>query len=153
MVDRNLIRSLEDDSITSVLDGLFDGDGDEIPDLEPSMSAGPEFDVNAIIDGRVVRMDDEAVLVDVGFKSEGTIPLNEWEEEEEPPKIGDTIKVLIEDLEDEFGSTDDPRAAQEGRHLHASVGARPVRVPRQGHPQAQVHHHRMFHHCMRLPFA
>ncbi len=108
MVDRNLIRSLEDDSITSVLDGLFDGDGDEIPDLEPSMSAGPEFDVNAIIDGRVVRMDDEAVLVDVGFKSEGTIPLNEWEEEEEPPKIGDTIKVLIEDLEDEFGSTDDP---------------------------------------------
>jgi len=108
MVDRNLIRSLEDDSIIDVLDGMFDNEGDEISDLEPSIAAGPEFDVNAIVDGRIVRMDDDAVLVDVGFKSEGTIPLNEWEEEEEPPKVGDTIKVLIEDLEDEFGSTDDP---------------------------------------------
>ena len=34
------------------------------------------------------------VLVDVGYKSEGTIPLNEWEEDEDPPQPGEIVKVL-----------------------------------------------------------
>jgi len=48
------------------------------------------------------------VLVDVGFKSEGTIPLSEWEEEEEKPEVGTTIKVLVEEVEDATGTTEDP---------------------------------------------
>ena len=56
----------------------------------------------------MIRVDDDRVLVDVGFKSEGTIPLSEWEEEEEKPEVGTTIKVLVEEVEDATGTTEDP---------------------------------------------
>jgi small subunit ribosomal protein S1 len=47
------------------------------------------------------------VLVDIGFKSEGSISLDEWKEEDEPPQVGQLVKVLIEDLEDETATPDD----------------------------------------------
>ena len=40
------------------------------------------------------------MLVDVGYKSEGMIPLNEWDDAEEPPQPGQMVKVLVEDIED-----------------------------------------------------
>jgi small subunit ribosomal protein S1 len=106
MVNRNLIRSLEDDDISSAIAELFPAD--EIAVLDADISDTQDFDVNKIVDGTIVRIDDEAALVDVGFKSEGTIPLSEWEDHEEPPEIGQTLKVLIEDMEDETGRADDP---------------------------------------------
>ena len=42
-----------------------------------------DFDVNTIVEGRILRVDDEMVLVDVGFKSEGSIPRSEWDDSEE----------------------------------------------------------------------
>ena len=99
MVNRNLIRSLESDS---ELDALVH---DEIGELDEatllSMETETQFDVNKIVEGRVIRVDDEMVLVDFGFKSEGTISRNEWDEQEEPPKVGDMVKVLVEELEDD----------------------------------------------------
>jgi len=109
MVNRNLIRSLEDDDIAVEFEAMFPGQeaDDEIPDwfLE---SPGDNINLNQIVDGKVLRVDEDSVLLDVGFKSEGTIDISEWKEHEPPPKIGDTVKVLIEDLEDETGKTDDP---------------------------------------------
>jgi small subunit ribosomal protein S1 len=70
---------------------------------------GENLAVNQIIDGKILRVDEETVLVDVGYKSEGTIPRNEWEEWEEPPQVGDVVKVLIEDVEDVFGRTEESR--------------------------------------------
>ncbi len=70
---------------------------------------GSELAVNKIIDGRVLRVDNEFVLVDVGYKSEGVIPRSEWEEEEEPPEPGQTVKVLIEEMEDVIGRADEGR--------------------------------------------
>ena len=49
------------------------------------------------------------MLVDVGYKSEGIILRNEWEENEPPPEPGQMIKVLIEDVEDVYGLVDDSR--------------------------------------------
>jgi small subunit ribosomal protein S1 len=72
------------------------------------MEGEASFDVNSIVEGRIIRIDDDIVLVDVGFKSEGSIPRSEWEDDEDPPAIGQTFQVLIEDLEDEFGRVDDP---------------------------------------------
>ncbi len=106
MVDRNLIRSLEDEQLNSELEHLFPEQTDAIATM--GLEEGPDFDINEIIVGRVIRIDGDSVLVDVGFKSEGTIPLDEWEEDEDPPQVGDRIQVLIEDLEDEYGMVDDP---------------------------------------------
>ncbi len=108
MVNRNLIRSLEsDEDIHSAFETavMEIQDQAELVDL---ISADQDYEVNKIVDGRVIRIEEDCVLVDVGFKSEGTIPLYEWDENEEPPAIGDTIKVLIEEMEDELGLADDP---------------------------------------------
>jgi small subunit ribosomal protein S1 len=108
MVNRNLIRSLENDA---ELNALFEQEiapVDDADSMYATIESETDFDVNMIVDGRILRIDDESVLIDVGFKSEGSVPLNEWDETEDPPKIGESIKVLIEDLEDEFGTVDDP---------------------------------------------
>lgn len=113
MVNRNLIRNLEDADIQSAFDRMFGGPQGE--ELDPSIYATTdhsgeeaEFDINKIVEGRIVRIEDELVLVDVGFKSEGSIPLSEWDGLANPPKVGDKVHVMIEDLEDEFGAADDP---------------------------------------------
>jgi small subunit ribosomal protein S1 len=101
MVNRNLIREFDisDDEELSAI-------GEALPeDMEwlESEDVGP----NQIVEGRVLRLDDDFVLVDVGYKSEGIIPRNEWEEGDEPPKVGEKIRVLVEDLEDVVGRQDD----------------------------------------------
>ncbi len=109
MVNRNLIRTLEDEDISQQIDELFPEYELELDQLFPEQdSIDQDFEINKIIEGKIIRVDDEAVLVDVGFKSEGTIPRSEWEEHHEPPEVGQTIKVLIEDMEDDLGEADDP---------------------------------------------
>ncbi|MFO0903761.1 MAG: 30S ribosomal protein S1 [Pirellulales bacterium] len=99
MVNRNLIRSLEADSELHDLVNAEIGGLDEV--TLSTMDTETQFDVNKIVEGRIIRVDEEMVLVDFGFKSEGTISRSEWEENEEPPKVGDLVKVLVEELEDD----------------------------------------------------
>jgi len=67
-----------------------------------------EFEINKIIKGRVVNIIGDAVVVDVGYKSEGIIPLQEWYDEGDdkihPPQIGAEIDVLLDAVEDEGGA-------------------------------------------------
>ncbi len=109
MVDRNLIRTLEDDDISGLMDGYFSEDEDIAEWYQTNVIDGQEtkFAIQEIVEGKIVRVDSEAVVIDVGFKSEGTVPRNEWSEET-PPEVGQSVRVLIEDLEDESGSADDP---------------------------------------------
>lgn len=55
-----------------------------------------------IIDAKVVAITDEDVFVDVGYKSEGIIPLNEFRNIGDL-KVGDMIDIFIEGLEDYDG--------------------------------------------------
>ena len=68
-----------------------------------------EMELNKIVEGRVLRVEGDVVLVDVGYKSEGIIFRNEWEEGEPLPEPGTMVKVLIEDVEDIHGLVDDSR--------------------------------------------
>ncbi len=108
MVNRTLIRSLEDDSLEDELNAMF-GDSAEELLLESLEDANKQFDVNQIVEGKIVEINEEFVVVDVGFKSEGAIPKNEWEEGEPPPEIGQKIKVLIEEVEDQHVSLEEAR--------------------------------------------
>jgi len=100
MVNRNLIREFDvaEEEWADVLNTAFDADGPS-----PDFDWGGGIEMNQIIDGKILRIEGDGVLVDVGYKSEGTIPLNEWEEGEEPPQIGQIIKVLLEEVEDASG--------------------------------------------------
>jgi len=106
MVNRNLIRNLDlseqewEQELASSLEGT---PPDEID------WGGEEVAVNQIVEGRVLRIEGDYVLVDVGYKSEGMILRNEWEDGEPPPAPGQRIKVLIEDVEDVFGQSDESR--------------------------------------------
>ena len=56
-----------------------------------------------MIKGKVVRIQGDNVIVDVGFKSEGTIPKNEFADESEL-KVGHEIEVVLESVEDQEGN-------------------------------------------------
>ena len=56
-----------------------------------------------IIQGKIVGITDDNVVVDVGFKSDGTIPKNEFSSTEEL-KIGTPVDIVIESVEDEEGN-------------------------------------------------
>ena len=114
MVNRNLIFALEDDAIETEMGELFSTTAQEdLEDIDltklyyPDGAPDQKYELNEIVEGTIVRVGDDHVVVDVGFKSEGTVPANEWDEET-PPVVGEKVKVLIEDLEDEQGRADDP---------------------------------------------
>lgn len=52
--------------------------------------------------GTVVSVSENEILMDVGFKSEGVISRDEFEEGESP-KVGDQVEVFVDVLEDENG--------------------------------------------------
>jgi small subunit ribosomal protein S1 len=60
------------------------------------------FAEEEIVKGKIIEIRQKEVLVDIGFKSEGSISTNEFDLEE-PPKVGDEIEVLIEQLENREG--------------------------------------------------
>ena len=53
---------------------LLEIDGHIVPNYDATFSPFEEGDV---VSGRVVRIDNDEVLVDIGYKSEGVIPSNE----------------------------------------------------------------------------
>ncbi len=59
----------------------------------------------SVVKGVVIATDDDHVIVDVGLKSEGRIPLAEFSKPGEDPeiKIGDTVEVFVERMENRDG--------------------------------------------------
>src|SRR3989304_5524354 len=55
-----------------------------------------------IVKGKIVHIADNQVTVDIGFKSEGTIPVSEFPHIKEM-KIGDEIEVFLESVENKDG--------------------------------------------------
>ncbi len=60
------------------------------------------FVTGEIVAGHVIEVRAKEVLVDIGYKSEGVIPANEFEDIK-LVKVGDLVDVLIEKLEDKEG--------------------------------------------------
>jgi small subunit ribosomal protein S1 len=54
-----------------------------------------------IVKSKVLRITENAVILDVGFKSEGSVALDEFKE---PPAVGDEVEVFLEHLEDQEGA-------------------------------------------------
>ncbi len=63
------------------------------------------FEEGTIIDGRVVAISKDKVVVDIGYKSEGLIPTDQFSSEELATlKVGDRLQVYIEECEDAEGN-------------------------------------------------
>jgi small subunit ribosomal protein S1 len=53
-----------------------------------------------LVDGVVIQVTPDQVFIDVGYKSEGKIPIGEFTE---IPKIGDTVSVILVTKENKYG--------------------------------------------------
>ncbi len=83
----------------------FDYSEDEIPDYDGTIKVFSEGD---IVGGKVVKVDKDEVLIDIGYKSEGVIPARELSirydvKPEDVVKVGDDIEALVMQKEDKDG--------------------------------------------------
>ena len=60
------------------------------------------IDEHTITEGKVINMTDREAIVDIGYKSEGVISLNEFRYNPDL-KTGDTVEVLVDKTEDKEG--------------------------------------------------
>jgi len=72
--------------------------------LAESFGEGTNIE-GSVVRGFVIGMDSDAVIIDVGLKSEGRVPLKELAAPGQAPKvaIGDEIEVYVERMEDRNG--------------------------------------------------
>ena len=72
--------------------------------LAESFGEGTNIE-GSVVRGFVIGMDSEAVIIDVGLKSEGRVPLKELAAPGQAPQvaIGDEIEVYVERMEDRNG--------------------------------------------------
>jgi small subunit ribosomal protein S1 len=100
--------------------GTFDAEGHYVPrriteddlggaSLEDEMAGTiVEFDDGDIVEGTVVKIDRDEVLLDIGYKSEGVIPARELSirndaDPEEIVSLGDHVEALVLQKEDKEG--------------------------------------------------
>src|SRR3954465_2854308 len=77
-------------------------DGELIPDYD---STFPEINEGQVVHGTVVRVDKHEVLVDIGYKSEGVLPVSELSlsrsvNPADEVRLGDEIDALVLTKED-----------------------------------------------------
>lgn len=67
--------------------------------LDESLHEQPnEVDRSQLVKGTVIRVEEEYVFIDLGYKSEGIIPITEFFNKDEKPEveIGSEVEVLVE---------------------------------------------------------
>ena len=74
--------------------------------LEDSMKGQENF-TGSVVNGTVVAITSDFAIVDVGLKSEGRIPLQEFSRPGEDPEIkaGDVVEVFVERMENREGES------------------------------------------------
>ena len=79
---------------------------EEVPQEEQDryLSTFSEISEREIVTGRVIGMNEKEILIDIGFKSEGVIPRDEFAGGN-LPEVGEKIDVYLERMEDESGKT------------------------------------------------
>ncbi len=111
MVDNG--KELKDEMTEDVVtEGMMDETGFE-GDMEDVGSMQDLYDQSfqniqegEVIQGRIVQISDDYVMVDIGYKSEGQIPIGEFRDEtgEIKAAIGDQVDVLLEFHDDDDGT-------------------------------------------------
>src|ERR1700753_2648229 len=118
--------------------------GELVPDYE---STFPTIEEGQVVNGTVVRVDKDEVLVDIGYKSEGVIPVSELSirrsvNPEDEVTVGDDIAALVLTKEDAEGrlilskkrARRDRGEGDRGCLREGGAGHRPRDRGRQGRP-------------------
>ncbi|MDD3777262.1 MAG: 30S ribosomal protein S1 [Actinomycetota bacterium] len=100
MFKDNLDGNITDDNCM-----VEDENGNMVPNYDLTII---DFNEGDILKGRVVKIDKDEVLIDIGYKSEGVIPLSELSirnnaKPEEIVSVDDTVEILVLQKEDQDG--------------------------------------------------
>jgi small subunit ribosomal protein S1 len=84
---------------------LLEIDGQIVPNYDATIVP---FDEGDVVSGRVVQIDQDEVLVDIGYKSEGVIPMNELSirksvDPHDEVEMGEEVDALVLTKEDQDG--------------------------------------------------
>ena len=92
---KNQPTPFEDEDFASMLEESFKGKGDGKGELKE----------NEIVKGSVVQVTKDYAVVDIGYKSEGQVPIQEFGLVDGKPnvKVGDKVDVLLESRENDTG--------------------------------------------------
>jgi len=105
MIEHELLAQIDvsDDEVDAELREAFGESADvQVIDKAIDETIG-DFKTEKVLKGHVVGISGNEVVVDVGLKSEGYVPLHEWEDASEV-KPGDDIEVLLEQIESDTGN-------------------------------------------------
>lgn len=94
--------------------------------LEESFSAASPLE-GSVVKGKIIAIENDLAIIDVGLKTEGRIPLREFQTpgEETDLKVGDEVEVFLERIENALGeavlSRDKARREEAWVRLEASL--------------------------------
>jgi len=77
-----------------------DGENIQTQLQEEYLKSLEQLEEGQLIEGKVIQVTSDQVFIDVGYKSEGKIPLSEFSEN---PKIGDPVSVILVAKENKYG--------------------------------------------------
>src|ERR1700755_8975 len=106
---------------------LLEIDGRIVPNYDATVHPFQEGDV---VTGQVVRIDNDAVLVDIGYKAEGVIPVSELSirksvDPSDEVSLGEEVDALVLTKEDQDGrlilSKKRARSERAGRRIKAAA--------------------------------
>jgi small subunit ribosomal protein S1 len=109
MSSTTTLTATEEQPNAKVVEGsdglLLEVDGKIVPNYDATLHPFQEGDV---VTGNVVRIDNDEVLVDIGYKSEGVIPANELSirksvDPSEEVSLGEEVDALVLTKEDQDG--------------------------------------------------
>jgi small subunit ribosomal protein S1 len=79
---------------------------DDFAALLDEVLGGRDFAEGTVVQGKVVAIEKDFAIIDVGLKTEGRIGLKEWDagpDGKPGVKVGDTVEVFLERLENALG--------------------------------------------------
>ncbi len=96
-------KDMQDENEMETMDGEFEESFEEL--LKDYEQGGFELKRNDVVQGTVVQVNPDSVVVDVGYKSEGVIPIREFADEngEINVNVGDVYDVLFGGGESDSG--------------------------------------------------
>jgi small subunit ribosomal protein S1 len=103
MVNKIILEEYEinQEEIERELEEIIGGDNLEKIEAVFDISV-KKFDLGTILKGRILGVIGNNVILDTGYKSEGTIPLSEFDSAEDV-EIGTEVEVMLESFEDDTG--------------------------------------------------
>jgi len=86
--------------VSSDTSSAKNGDNIQTQLQEEYLKTLEQLEEGQLVDGKVIQVTSDQVFIDVGYKSEGKIPIAEFSE---IPKIGDSVSVILVAKENKYG--------------------------------------------------